>query len=370
VGARAAARLLMTSDRLHRVDLHDCKLGCLGVTEVGKGIMACAAGVLSLVALAFNVPENEASRASAGELTGALASLMASSLCPQELNLKANNLGLILAGDQFSQIANSLGATNNSLVSLNLSVNDLSDSFGEALGNAVSRNGTLTNLNLSTNRLEAKASTAFANAISSARCGLKILNLVNNRLGHDGGITLANAIENSAELGESAVGLLGSKGTSLDLRTNNFGKAVWPLLSACESSPAVIRLDSHLVRAYSDTSRITKLNYAEALSRPKSAKPGFGSDPLGRGVQRGSLRPSTRQRPTTAPVNAGRGKVDAFSEAAVNDVVEKQKDAQAALLNNLMAHQAWVEEKSGGDGKGGGGDGSNPTGAGGTGVWY
>jgi len=359
VGARAATRLLMTNDRLQRVDLHDCKLGCLGIQEVGKGISACASGVpLNNVVLAFNLRDDEDSRANAAELTKALSSLFSSPLCPLELNLKANNLGTIFAPEQFSQVANSIGGSSNALVNLNLSVNDLSDTFGEALGNAVGRNGTLTALNVSTNRLAEKASSAFANAITSSRCALKSLNLVNNRLGISGGLRLAEAIDSAAELGEAAMGLLGNKG-SLDLRTNNFGKAVWPLLAACDALKDVkIQLDAHLVTAYTNTSPITKLNYSEAMLRPRSAAPG-GRDAFG-GLGRpstaqpvGRMRPSTRPRPGTAPSNQSRGRADLFTEAAVNDVVEKQTEAGAALLDNLMQHQAWVESKVDSGGKGG-----------------
>ena len=96
VGAKAATRLLMSNDRLQRVDLHDCKLGALGLAEVSKGIISAAAGTLSSVALAFNLFDDEASRAAAPELTTALSALLASSVCPSILNLSCNALGKVL----------------------------------------------------------------------------------------------------------------------------------------------------------------------------------------------------------------------------------------------------------------------------------
>ena len=68
--------------------------------------MACASGVLHNLALAFNLPDDDTSRANAAELTTALASLVSSTLCPQDLNLKANYIGKIIGVDQFRQIAN------------------------------------------------------------------------------------------------------------------------------------------------------------------------------------------------------------------------------------------------------------------------
>ena len=123
VGARAAARLFLSNDRLQRVDLHDCKLGCVGMAEVAKGLTAAAAGQLQSVALAFNLHDNELERSNATVLTGALASLLSCALCPIELNLTANNFGSLLPQEGFGKIATSLEARACALVELNLSVN-------------------------------------------------------------------------------------------------------------------------------------------------------------------------------------------------------------------------------------------------------
>jgi hypothetical protein len=109
VGARAAARLLTSNDRLQRVDLHDCKLGCVGMAEVSKSLISAAAGVLQSVALAFSLKEDD-SKAGAPALTSALAATLASAMCPLNLNLTTNCLGSILEVEQFGKIATRCGA--------------------------------------------------------------------------------------------------------------------------------------------------------------------------------------------------------------------------------------------------------------------
>ena len=352
VGGRAAARLLMTNDRLQRVDLHDCRLGCLGLAEVSKGLIASAAGQLSSVALAFNLADDAISRELSPSLTAALANLIGSPLCPLELNLTANHLGSLLELEQFGKVATSLEARGCAIVDLNLSVNDLSDAFGEALGLSVARNATLTSLNLSTNRLGQKSSVAFARAVESPRSSLVSLNLVNNRLGESGGLAFTTAIENATELEDAAHGLLGRKGR-LDLRNNMFGKAAWPLLAAADASPAQVSLDADSVRAYANARPLAKLRFAEDFARPRlpasprdrlaMQRPATAGAPSARSAAPGAARPQQR-RPRTAP-SGDRTDRDMYTPAAVEAVVQMQREAQARLTATIDRFEAWVISK-------------------------
>ena len=136
-----------------------------------------------------------------------------------------------------------------------------------------------------------------------------------------------------------------------------------PMLAASDATSATIVLDADVVRAYSHATPLSKLRFAETFARPRSAKPTFAPPQRPQTAAPAGARPrntgaAQRQRPRTAP-SGDRDRGDVFTAAAVEAVVQSQREAQQRLMEQIMVHEAWVQTKRefqrGADERGGGG---------------
>lgn len=261
-GGESIGRLLRVAGGVQRMLLHGCQLGCGGLAAVFRGMRAPPLPSINL-AINHQSGKKETAKPSADEmeaLSSAMASVLAGTCCPLQLDLTANRLGTVLELPHWESLAQSFSSRLSTLRQLNLSANELSDAIGEALGTALAKNQTLTSLNLNSNRLADRSAKAFAAVVVSPDSQLKTLSLVNNRFGPVGGDDFARALEDV--YGEDATaqyestgmpartGLLSNSSGDLDLRSNPFASMKWTLLGLRELCPCKIRMNESDMAEY------------------------------------------------------------------------------------------------------------------------
>jgi hypothetical protein len=172
---------------------------------------------------------------------------------------------------------------------------------GEALGLSLCQNKTLTNLNLNSNRLGDRSAKAFAVVVTSADSQLKVLSIVNNRIGPVGGDEFARVLEENYGEEASALyeatgmpprtGLLARSGGELDLRSNPFASMMWTLLGLQDKCPCTVRLDASAQQEYSNAIGLARtMNAEQAIRSYGSPRPQTASvlhrEPSARALQR------------------------------------------------------------------------------------
>lgn len=258
IGARAAARLVMSHVGLRHLRLDECTLGCSGMLVLCRGLMASASGQMMTVSLAFNLGEKQTSdgdslsglqlvdkdeaicTALSQPLAEGLSSVLGSSSCPRSFNLQGNLLGRIFSlsrgGGMRCFAEQGVGAPSSSLRVLLLSLNEIDDTFGEALGNAVLTAGSLEELNLESNQLGERSAAAFGVVLRTSGCALVRLCLANNPLGVKGGQKLAAELNR----GSVAAGLLGREHGELNLCNTHLCEAASAVRDALQSAAAKV----------------------------------------------------------------------------------------------------------------------------------
>ena len=324
-GGEAIERLLSRAGGVQRVLLHVCQLGHRGLAAVFRGMRAPA---LPLINLATNYNPKagappgsrttpEANPEDCTALAEALAAVVATNKCPIFLELTANKLGSTLAlTPHWELIAQSFASPASTLRQLNLSANEIGDAVGEALGLSLCQNKTLTNLNLNSNRLGDRSAKAFAVVVTSADSQLKVLSIVNNRIGPVGGDEFARVLEENYGEEASALyeatgmpprtGLIARSGGELDLRSNPFASMMWTLLGLQDKCPCTVRLDASAQQEYSNAIGLARtMNAEQAIRSYGSPRPQTASvlprDPSARALQRQAASQRAMER-GAAPV--------------------------------------------------------------------